>query len=66
MGSEAAAGPRRVGAVVANWLVTLRFPALSRTGVGLPGGLYAGASAGSVLLVARFVRETKGRALEDM
>lgn len=51
---------------VANWLVTLTFPALSRAGLGLAYGLYTAAAAGSFVLVARFVRETKGRALEDM
>ena len=51
---------------VANWLVTLTFPGLSRAGLGWAYGLYAGAAAASFLFVARFVRETKGRALEDM
>ena len=51
---------------VANWLVTLTFPGLSRAGLGWAYGLYTGSAAASFLLVARFVRETKGRALEDM
>jgi len=51
---------------VANWLVTLTFPGLSRAGLGWAYGLYTAAAAASFLLVARFVRETKGRALEDM
>ncbi len=51
---------------VANWLVTLTFPGLSRAGLGWAYGLYTGAAAASFLFVARFVRETKGRALEDM
>jgi hypothetical protein len=44
----------------------LTFPGLSRAGLGWAHGLYTGAAAASFLLVARFVRETKGRALEDM
>lgn len=51
---------------VANWLVTLTFPALSRAGLGWAYGLYTAAAAASFLLVARCVRETKGRALEEM
>ena len=51
---------------IANWLVTLTFPPLSHAGLGLAYGLYAAAAAGSLLLVARFVRETRGRALEEM
>ena len=51
---------------VANWLVTLTFPAFSRVGLGFAYGLYTAAAALSFVLVARYVRETKGRALEDM
>ncbi|HYX19512.1 MAG TPA: sugar porter family MFS transporter [Thermoanaerobaculia bacterium] len=51
---------------VANWLVTLTFPALSRADLGWAYGLYTGAAAASFLLVAGFVRETRGRTLEDM
>jgi len=51
---------------VANWLVTLTFPGLSKIGLGYAYGLYTLAAALSFILVARFVRETKGRELEDM
>ncbi|HTY43441.1 MAG TPA: sugar porter family MFS transporter [Thermoanaerobaculia bacterium] len=51
---------------IANWLVTLTFPGLSRLGLGYAYGLYTAAAAASFLLVVKFVRETKGRALEDM
>ena len=51
---------------IANWLVTLTFPALARRGLGVAYGLYTAAAALSFVLVARFIRETKGRALEEM
>jgi MFS family permease len=51
---------------VANWLVTLTFPGLSKIGLGLAYGLYTAAAALSFVLVAKFIHETKGRELEDM
>jgi SP family sugar:H+ symporter-like MFS transporter len=51
---------------VANWLVTLTFPGLSKFGLGWAYGLYTAAAAASIVLVARYVRETKGRTLEQM
>ena len=51
---------------IANWLVTLTFPALSKEGLGFAYGLYTAAAVLSLVFVARRVRETKGRALEDM
>jgi sugar porter (SP) family MFS transporter len=51
---------------IANWIVTLTFPGLSKFGLGYAYGLYTAAAAISFVLVARFVRETKGRELEDM
>lgn len=51
---------------IANWLVTLTFPGLSRMGLGLAYGLYTAAAALSFVLVLKFVRETKGRTLEEM
>jgi len=51
---------------VANWLVTLTFPGLAKAGLGLAYGLYTAAAALSFVLVAKFIRETKGRTLEDM
>ena len=51
---------------IANWLVTLTFPGLSRMGLGFAYGLYTAAAALSFLFVVRWVRETKGRTLEEM
>jgi sugar porter (SP) family MFS transporter len=51
---------------IANWLVTLTFPGLSRAGLGFAYGLYTAAAALSFVFVARWVRETKGRTLEEM
>ena len=51
---------------IANWLVTLTFPGLAKTGLGLAYGLYAGAAALSFVFVLRFVKETRGRTLEEM
>jgi len=49
-----------------NFLVSTTFPALAEVGLGLAYGLYTAAALLSFLFVARFVRETKGRQLEDM
>ena len=51
---------------VANWLVTLSFPPLAKAGLGFAYGLYAAAAALSFVFVVRWVRETKGRTLEQM
>ena len=51
---------------IANWLVTLTFPGLAKEGLGLAYGLYAGAAALSFVFVLRFVKETRGRTLEEM
>jgi len=51
---------------IANWLVTLTFPGLAKAGLGLAYGLYAGAAALSFAFVLRFVKETRGRTLEEM
>jgi SP family sugar:H+ symporter-like MFS transporter len=52
---------------VANWLVTLTFPGLTHSaGLGFAYGLYTVAAALSLVLVAVFVKETRGRELEDM
>ncbi|MBX3231748.1 MAG: sugar porter family MFS transporter [Labilithrix sp.] len=51
---------------MANWAVTISFPALvSGLGPVVPYGLYCGFSLVSFFVVRRFVRETKGRALEE-
>ena len=41
-------------------------PGLSKIGLGLAYGLYTAAAALSFVLVWKFIRETKGRELEDM
>ncbi len=52
---------------IANWLVTLTFPGLAHTmGLGFAYSIYTVAAVLSFLLVAVFVRETRGRELEDM
>jgi SP family sugar:H+ symporter-like MFS transporter len=54
------------GQWVANWLITVSFPGLKDISLGLAYGFYALCAILSFLFVSRFVRETKGRALEDM
>jgi SP family sugar:H+ symporter-like MFS transporter len=54
------------GQWVANWLITVSFPSLKDVSLALAYGLYAAFALLSLLFVAKFVRETKGRSLEDM
>lgn len=54
------------GQWVANWVITVTFPALKDVSLGLAYGIYTTAAILSFLFVAKWVRETKGRALEDM
>ena len=51
---------------IANFTVSLTFPALADAGLGLAYGLYATMAAVSLFFVWKFVRETKGRELESM
>jgi SP family sugar:H+ symporter-like MFS transporter len=51
---------------VANWAVSTSFPALADAGLGLAYGIYTAAAVLSFVFVWRYVRETKGRELEDM
>ena len=52
---------------IANWLIALTFPPLlERSGPALAYGLYASAAVVSFFLVLFFLRETRGRELEDM
>jgi SP family sugar:H+ symporter-like MFS transporter len=51
---------------IANWLVSTTFPSLKDAGLGLAYGLYTAAAVLSFVFVWKFVRETKGRELEDM
>ena len=61
----AALGLAAAGQWAANWLITVSFPEL-RNNLGLAYGFYALCAVLSLLFVWRWVRETKGVALEDM
>jgi SP family sugar:H+ symporter-like MFS transporter len=51
---------------IANWLVTISFPPIvSGAGPAVAYGIYCLFSVGSFLFVKRWVRETKGRTLEE-
>ncbi len=54
------------GQWAANWLITVSFPALKDFSLGLAYGLYAVFALLSLLFVAKFVPETKGKTLEEM
>ncbi|GAA4668394.1 sugar porter family MFS transporter [Gordonia humi] len=54
------------GQWAANWAVTVSFPGLKSFNLGFAYGLYTLFAFVSLLFVARFVRETKGKTLEDM
>ncbi len=51
---------------VSNFIISTTFPALSAVSLGLAYGLYTAFALLSFLFVFRFVKETKGRQLEDM
>ncbi|EPX60622.1 Glucose/mannose:H+ symporter GlcP [Cystobacter fuscus DSM 2262] len=51
---------------VANFLVSATFPSLRTAGLGIAYGLYTAAAAASLFFVVFFIRETKGKELEDM
>ncbi len=61
----AALGLAAAGQWVANWLITVTFPGL-RGMLGVAYGFYALCALLSLVFVAKWVRETKGVALEDM
>jgi MFS transporter, SP family, sugar:H+ symporter len=54
------------GQWVANWLITVSFPSLKDVSLALAYGLYALFALLSLLFVAKFIAETKGKQLEDM
>jgi SP family sugar:H+ symporter-like MFS transporter len=54
------------GQWVANWLITVSFPALKQASLGLAYGFYAVCAVLSFFFVLRWVRETKGMELEEM
>ncbi len=51
---------------VANWLITVTFPSLKDISLGLAYGFYTICAVLSLIFVLRWVRETKGKALEEM
>ena len=51
---------------VANWIITVSFPPLKDISLGLAYGFYALCAILSIFFVIKWVRETKGRELEDM
>ena len=51
---------------IANWAISTSFPSLKNAGLGLAYGLYTGFAILSFFFVLRFVKESKGRELEDM
>ena len=51
---------------LANWLITVTFPALAELGLSFAYGLYALFALLAFIFVSRAVRETKGRELETM
>jgi hypothetical protein len=51
---------------VFNFAVSASFPWLRTAGLGLAYGLYAGSAVLSLLFVLAFIRETKGKELEEM
>jgi SP family sugar:H+ symporter-like MFS transporter len=51
---------------IANWAISTSFPTLQNLGLGLAYGLYTAFAALSFFFVLRFVKESKGRELENM
>jgi hypothetical protein len=51
---------------LANFAVSFTFPTLQKVGLGFAYGLYAFAAAASVVIVLRWVPETRGKELEQM
>jgi sugar porter (SP) family MFS transporter len=51
---------------IANFLVSATFPTLQRLGLGWAYGLYTAAAVISLFFTLRYIRETKGKELEEM
>ncbi|SEG36572.1 MFS transporter, SP family, sugar:H+ symporter [Nonomuraea solani] len=62
----AALGVAAAAQWIANWAITVSFPALAEWNLPLTYAMYAFFALLSFLFVARWVRETKGRKLEEM
>jgi len=54
------------GLWVANWVITVTFPALKDLSLALAYGFYAVCALLSLFFVLRFIEETKGKELEDI
>jgi SP family sugar:H+ symporter-like MFS transporter len=50
---------------IANWIISTTFPLLKNAGLGIAYGLYATFAVLSFFFVWRFIRESKGRELEE-
>lgn len=50
----------------ANWVITVTFPSMKEISLGVAYGFYALCAVFSLLFVLRWVKETKGKELEDM
>ncbi|MEV0158642.1 sugar porter family MFS transporter [Nonomuraea fuscirosea] len=62
----AALGVAAAAQWIANWLITVSFPAMSEWNLPLTYAVYALFALLSFLFVSKWVKETKGRKLEDM
>ncbi|MFI6927340.1 sugar porter family MFS transporter [Nonomuraea spiralis] len=62
----AALGVAAAAQWLANWAITVSFPALSEWNLPLTYAMYALFALLSLLFVAKWIKETKGRKLEDM
>jgi hypothetical protein len=51
---------------LANWAITTSFPRLASVGLGVAYGLYTAFAILAFIFVAKAVRETKGKELEEM
>ncbi|MEV5897151.1 sugar porter family MFS transporter [Nonomuraea fuscirosea] len=62
----AALGVAAAAQWIANWLITVSFPAMSEWNLPLTYAIYALFALLSFLFVSKWIKETKGRKLEDM
>ncbi|HLU75348.1 MAG TPA: sugar porter family MFS transporter [Nonomuraea sp.] len=62
----AALGVAAAAQWLANWAITMSFPAMSEWNLSLTYAMYAAFAALSFFFVSRWIRETKGRRLEEM
>lgn len=62
----AALGVAAAAQWLANWGITMSFPAMSEWNLSLTYAMYAAFAALSFFFVSRWIRETKGRRLEEM